>query len=58
MDDQVCKYFLDAVEKSQYGWFWECPNGPNCHYRYGRHRWCRKRAGVDGAERLRCRWHL
>jgi hypothetical protein len=34
---QVCKFFLDAVEKSQYGWFWECPNGVSCHYRYGRH---------------------
>lgn len=32
---QVCKYFLDAVEKKQYGWFWECPNGgKNCHYRH------------------------
>ncbi|QCE06239.1 zinc finger CCCH domain-containing protein 21 [Vigna unguiculata] len=33
--DIVCKYFLDAVEKKQYGWFWECPNGgKNCHYRH------------------------
>lgn len=31
---QICKYFLDAVEKSQYGWFWECPNGSTCHYRH------------------------
>ena len=32
---QVCKYFLDAVEKKQYGWFWACPNGgKNCHYRH------------------------
>ena len=32
---QVCKYFLDAVEKKQYGWFWVCPNGgKNCHYRH------------------------
>lgn len=23
----ICKYFLDAVEKRQYGWFWVCPNG-------------------------------
>lgn len=30
----VCKYFLDAVEKSQYGWFWQCPNGDRCHYRH------------------------
>jgi len=32
---QVCKYFLEAVEKKQYGWFWVCPNGgKNCHYRH------------------------
>ncbi|XP_033134430.1 zinc finger CCCH domain-containing protein 21-like [Brassica rapa] len=32
---QVCKYFLDAVEKKQYGWFWACPNGgKECHYRH------------------------
>jgi hypothetical protein len=30
----VCKYFLDAVEKRQYGWFWECPSGASCHYRH------------------------
>ncbi|KAJ7530980.1 hypothetical protein O6H91_14G027200 [Diphasiastrum complanatum] len=31
----VCKYFLDAVEKKQYGWFWVCPNGgKECHYRH------------------------
>ncbi|XP_059457875.1 zinc finger CCCH domain-containing protein 11-like isoform X2 [Corylus avellana] len=31
----VCKYFLDAVEKKQYGWFWSCPNGDKeCHYRH------------------------
>ncbi|ONK67849.1 uncharacterized protein A4U43_C05F4420 [Asparagus officinalis] len=31
----VCKYFLDAVEKKQYGWFWICPNGgKDCHYRH------------------------
>ncbi|KAK9282766.1 hypothetical protein L1049_010987 [Liquidambar formosana] len=31
----VCKYFLDAVEKKQYGWFWVCPNGSKeCHYRH------------------------
>lgn len=29
----VCKYFLDAVEKKSYGWFWECPNGGDkCQY--------------------------
>ena len=27
----VCKYFLDAVEKGLYGWFWQCPNGDKCH---------------------------
>jgi len=26
--------FLDAVEKRQYGWFWECPTGVTCHYRH------------------------
>ncbi|GFQ07111.1 zinc finger CCCH domain-containing protein 11 [Phtheirospermum japonicum] len=31
----VCKYFLEAVEKKQYGWFWTCPNGEKeCHYRH------------------------
>lgn len=30
----VCKYFLDAVEKRQYGWFWQCPNGKDCKYRH------------------------
>lgn len=32
--DIICKYFLDALEKNQYGWFWECPNGDTCHYRH------------------------
>ncbi|KAK2999791.1 hypothetical protein RJ639_022854 [Escallonia herrerae] len=33
--DKVCKYFLEAVEKKQYGWFWVCPNGgKDCHYRH------------------------
>ena len=33
--DIVCKYFLEAVEKKQYGWFWTCPNGgDNCKYRH------------------------
>ncbi|KAH6797727.1 Zinc finger C-x8-C-x5-C-x3-H type family protein [Perilla frutescens var. hirtella] len=32
---KVCKYFLEAVEKKQYGWFWACPNGgKECHYRH------------------------
>ena len=31
----MCKYFLDAIEKSQYGWFWVCPNGgKSCKYRH------------------------
>lgn len=30
----VCKYFIDAVEKKQYGWFWQCPNGKECKYRH------------------------
>lgn len=31
----MCKHFLDAVEKKQYGWFWSCPNGgKECHYRH------------------------
>lgn len=29
----VCKHFLDAIEKSLYGWFWVCPNGgTSCKY--------------------------
>jgi len=33
--DIICKYFLDAVEKSLYGWFWTCPNGGDkCMYRH------------------------
>ncbi|KAB2630775.1 zinc finger CCCH domain-containing protein 11-like [Pyrus ussuriensis x Pyrus communis] len=35
LEKVVCKYFLEAVEKKQYGWFWVCPNGgKNCHYRH------------------------
>ncbi|KAK3023912.1 hypothetical protein RJ639_043455 [Escallonia herrerae] len=35
IDFMVCKYFLEAVEKKQYGWFWACPNGgKDCHYRH------------------------
>ncbi|XP_058120884.1 zinc finger CCCH domain-containing protein 15 homolog [Anopheles ziemanni] len=30
----ICKFFLDAVERSLYGWFWECPNGEKCIYRH------------------------
>jgi len=32
--DIICKYFLDALERNQYGWFWECANGDSCHYRH------------------------
>ena len=35
--DIICKYFLDAVEKKEYGWFWECPTikeGLKCIYRH------------------------
>lgn len=32
--DIICKFFLDAVEKAKYGWFWECPNGERCIYRH------------------------
>lgn len=34
MKFQICKYFLEAVEKSKYGWFWQCPSGENCIYRH------------------------
>ncbi|GFX41482.1 zinc finger CCCH domain-containing protein 15 [Trichonephila clavipes] len=31
----ICKHFLDAVEKSNYGWSWECPNGGDkCQFRH------------------------
>ncbi|KAJ2157749.1 Translation machinery-associated protein 46 [Coemansia sp. RSA 552] len=31
----VCKYFLEAIENSKYGWFWECPNGGDkCMYKH------------------------
>ncbi len=31
----VCKHFLDAVEKSKYGWNWTCPNGDQkCQYKH------------------------
>lgn len=33
--DIVCKHFLDAIERSLYGWFWVCPNGgAACKYRH------------------------
>ncbi|KAJ8282402.1 hypothetical protein COCON_G00049210 [Conger conger] len=31
----VCRYFLDAIENSKYGWFWVCPGGGDvCMYRH------------------------
>jgi hypothetical protein len=30
----VCKFFLEAVEKSRYGWKWNCPNGEICKYKH------------------------
>ncbi|XP_003742945.1 zinc finger CCCH domain-containing protein 15 homolog [Galendromus occidentalis] len=33
--DIICRHFLEALELSKYGWFWECPNGGlKCHYRH------------------------
>jgi hypothetical protein len=33
--NQVCKHFVKAIEASQWGWFWECPNGNDkCVYRH------------------------
>lgn len=32
--DIICRHFLEAVEKSKYGWFWECPSGTKCIYRH------------------------
>ena len=33
--DIICKFFLESLENSTYGWFWECPNGgEKCHYRH------------------------
>ncbi|TIC68979.1 kinase-like protein [Wallemia mellicola] len=37
--DIVCKFFIQAIEDSKYGWFWSCPNedqkaGKQCHYRH------------------------
>ncbi|EEA07598.1 uncharacterized protein CMU_005210 [Cryptosporidium muris RN66] len=33
--DIICKFFLEAVEKKQYGWFWVCPQGGDtCKYRH------------------------
>jgi len=35
--DIICKHFLDAVENSKYGWFWECPEkakGLTCKYKH------------------------
>lgn len=32
--DIICKYFIDALESSKYGWFWQCPNGEQCIYKH------------------------
>ncbi|KAI8866572.1 hypothetical protein GQ42DRAFT_172498 [Ramicandelaber brevisporus] len=33
--DIVCKFFLEAIESSKYGWFWACPNGGDtCKYKH------------------------
>lgn len=32
--DIVCKFFVEALEKSCYGWFWNCPNGDSCIYKH------------------------
>lgn len=32
--DIICKHFLEAVERSKYGWFWQCPTGESCIYRH------------------------
>jgi len=33
--DIVCKFFIEAIETQQFGWFWECPNGGDkCFYRH------------------------
>jgi isochorismate synthase EntC len=33
--DKVCKYFIEAIENSKYGWRWQCPNGGDqCMYKH------------------------
>eukprot|EP01127_Copromyxa_protea_P003127 TRINITY_DN12995_c0_g1_i1.p1 TRINITY_DN12995_c0_g1~~TRINITY_DN12995_c0_g1_i1.p1 ORF type:complete len:405 (+),score=130.57 TRINITY_DN12995_c0_g1_i1:31-1215(+) len=33
--DKVCKFFLRAIEKKTWGWFWVCPNGGDkCPYKH------------------------
>lgn len=32
--EKICKHFLDAVEKRQYGWGWQCPSGFDCIFRH------------------------
>ena len=31
---EVCKHFIEALEKKTFGWLWECPNGDTCQYRH------------------------
>uniref|UniRef100_A0A7S0N231 C3H1-type domain-containing protein n=1 Tax=Pyramimonas obovata TaxID=1411642 RepID=A0A7S0N231_9CHLO len=30
----ICKHFLEAIETTKYGWFWNCPSGPTCQYKH------------------------
>eukprot|EP00003_Mantamonas_plastica_P027248 TRINITY_DN579_c0_g1_i2.p1 TRINITY_DN579_c0_g1~~TRINITY_DN579_c0_g1_i2.p1 ORF type:complete len:404 (-),score=182.62 TRINITY_DN579_c0_g1_i2:107-1318(-) len=32
--EKVCKFFLQAVERGQFGWFWKCQNGDSCIYKH------------------------
>jgi hypothetical protein len=32
--EKICRFFIDAIEKTKYGWFWKCPNGDECIYRH------------------------
>ncbi|KAF8072055.1 hypothetical protein FPV67DRAFT_916577 [Lyophyllum atratum] len=32
--DIVCRFFIQAIETTKFGWFWECPNGEQCQYRH------------------------
>ncbi|OAF70462.1 Zinc finger CCCH domain-containing protein 15 [Intoshia linei] len=32
--NKICKHFLEAIDKSKYGWFWQCPNGEKCVFRH------------------------
>lgn len=32
--EKICRFFIDAIERSKYGWFWKCPNGEECIYKH------------------------